>query len=161
MGILLVRHAEAVQERAGVDDAARWLSKLGRAQARDVAEQVNEQGLLPTRLIASPRVRAVQTAELFAQVLGFRGVVECQASLSYTVPAERAARDLSQYSSSLAGGGSAGFDDDGEHLAAFGHMPTIAEIASRLTGQQHQAGLSLCEALYIEDGRVVWSVKPR
>jgi phosphohistidine phosphatase len=148
VGILLVRHAEAVEERAGIDDAARWLSKAGRAQARNVAEQVNEQGLLPTRLLASPRVRAVQTAELFAQVLGCRGVVEALPSLSYTVPAERAARDLSSY-------------DDGEDLAAFGHMPTIAEIASRLTGQQHQGGLALCEALYIEDGRVVWSVKPR
>jgi phosphohistidine phosphatase len=148
VGILLVRHAEAVQERPGVDDATRWLSKAGRAQARDVAEQVRDQGLMPTRLIASPRVRAVQTAELFATGLGFRGVVECQASLSFTVPAERAARDLSSY-------------DESEDLAAFGHMPTLAEIASRLTGQQHQAGLSLCEALYIEDGRVVWSVKPR
>ena len=148
MGILLVRHGEAVQERPGVDDAARWLSKAGRAQARDVAEQVRDQGLMPTRLLTSPRVRAVQTAELFAVVLGFRGAVECQPSLSYTVPAERAARDLSSY-------------DDGEDLAAFGHMPTLAEIASRLTGQQHQGGLALCEAMFVEDGRVVWSLKPR
>jgi phosphohistidine phosphatase len=148
VGFLLVRHAEAVQERAGLDDAARWLSKRGRAQARDVAEQVRDHGLLPTRLIASPRVRTVQTAELFAQVLGFRGVVECLGSLSYTVPAERAARDLSSY-------------DDDEDLAAFGHMPTLAEIASRLTGQQRQGPLALCEALWIEDGRVVWSVQPR
>jgi len=148
VGFLLVRHAEAVQERTGVDDAARWLSKQGRAQARDVAEQVRDLGLLPTRLIASPRVRTVQTAELFAQVLGFRGVVECLGSLSYTVPAERAARDLSSY-------------DDGEDLAAFGHMPTLAEIAARLTGQQHQGPLALCEALWIEGGRVVWSVQPR
>jgi len=148
VGILLVRHAEAVQERPGIDDAARWLSKLGRAQARDVAEQVQERGLLPTRLIASPRVRTVQTAELFAQVLGYRGVVEIQASLSYTVPAERAARELSGY-------------DPGENLAAFGHMPTLAEIAARLTGQQHTGALATSEALWIEDGRVVWSLKPR
>jgi phosphohistidine phosphatase len=147
VGILLVRHAEAVQEAPGIDDAARWLSKPGRAQARDVAEQLRDQGVLPTRLLASPRVRAVQTAELFAAGLGFRGVVECLPSLSYTVPAERAARDLSRYD-----------DDD---VAAFGHMPTLSEIAARLTGQQHQDGFSLCEALYIEGGRVVWSVKPR
>lgn len=148
MGILLVRHAEAVQERAGLDDAARWLSKAGRTQARDVAEQVRDKGILPVRLLASPRVRTVQTAELFAQTLGFRGVVECQASLSYTVPAERAARELSSY-------------DEDEDLAAFGHMPTLAEVASRLTGQQHQGPLALCEALWIEGGRVVWSVVPR
>ncbi|MDB4986958.1 MAG: phosphohistidine phosphatase, SixA [Myxococcaceae bacterium] len=146
MGILLVRHAEAISELRGMDDAARWLSKAGRAQVRDVAESVNDKGLLPIRLLASPRVRAVQTAELFAQVLGFRGMVECLPSLSYTVPAEQAARELSQF---------------GEDVAAFGHMPTIAEIAARLTGQAHTAGFGLCEALWIEDGRVVWSVKPR
>ena len=146
MGILLIRHAQAVPERSGLDDAARWLSRPGRAQARDVAEQVRDHGLLPIRLLASPRVRAVQTAELFAQVLGFRGMVECLPSLSYTVPAEQAARELSAY------------DED---VAAVGHMPTLAEIAARLTGQQHQAGFGLCEAAWIEDGRVVWSVKPR
>ena len=146
MGILLIRHAEAVPERAGLDDAARWLSRPGRNQARDVAEQVREHGLLPIRLLASPRVRAVQTAELFAQVLGFRGMVECLPSLSFTVSAEQAARDLSAY------------DED---VAAVGHMPTIAEIAARLTGQKHKAGFTLCQALWIEDGRVVWAVEPR
>jgi phosphohistidine phosphatase len=146
MGMLLIRHGEAVQERGGLDDAARWLTKAGRAQARDVAEQVRDKGWLPVRMLASPRVRAVQTAELFAQVLGFRGVVECVPSLSYTTPAEHAARDLSAY------------EDD---LAAFGHMPTLAEVASRLTGQTHKAALALCEALLIEDGRVVWNVVPR
>ncbi|MDB4972589.1 MAG: phosphohistidine phosphatase, SixA [Myxococcaceae bacterium] len=146
MGILLVRHGEAIPERSGMDDAARWLSKLGRAQVREVAEGVNDKGLLPIRLLTSPRVRAVQTAELFAQVLGFRGMVEALPSLSYTVPAEHAARELSR------------FDED---VAAFGHMPTIAELAARLTGGEHQTGFQLSEALWIEDGRVVWSVKPR
>ena len=146
MGILLIRHGEAVPERSTQDDAARWLSKPGRAQARDVAEQVREHGLLPIRLLTSPRVRTVQTAELFAQVLGFRGMVECLPSLSYTVPAEQAARDLSAFS---------------EDVAAFGHMPTLAEIAARLTGQTYKDGFALCQAVWIEDGRVVWSVQPR
>jgi len=148
MGILLVRHGEAVQERAGLDDAARWLSKHGRAQARSLGEQLREKQFMPIRVLASPRARALQTAELFVQTLGFRGVVEVQPSLSFTAPAERAARDLSSYA-------------EDEDLAAFGHMPTIAEIAARLTGQQHEGPLALCEALWIQDGRVVWSVQPR
>jgi phosphohistidine phosphatase len=148
VNLLLVRHAEAISERAGLDDAARWLTKVGRAQARQVALAVRDRGVMPTRILASPRVRTVQTAELFAQGLGFRGVVEVLASLSYTQPAEQAARDLSAY-------------PDDEILAAFGHMPTIAEVASRLTAQGHQEGFAPSQALWIEGGRVVWSLSAR
>jgi phosphohistidine phosphatase len=148
MGILLVRHAEAVQERGGLDDGSRWLTKLGRAQAREVAELVRDRGVLPVRMVASPRVRAVQTAELFAQVLGFRGVIEIVPSLSYTQPAELAARELSAF-------------DDSEHLAAFGHMPTIAEIAARLTGGAYEQAFVASQALWIEDGQVLWTDAPR
>ncbi len=148
MRLLLVRHAEAISERAGLDDSARWLTRHGRDQAREVAKLVQEHGLMPHRIVASPRVRAVQTAELFAQSLGFRGAVEVVPSLSFTVPAEHAARDLSA------------FPKD-EIVAAFGHMPTIVEVAARLTAQQHQDGFSPAQAVMIEDGRVVWSVAPR
>jgi phosphohistidine phosphatase len=148
MLLLLVRHGEAISERAGLDDGARWLTRAGRVQAREVAELVEERAFMPTRIVASPRVRTVQTAELFAQTLRFRGMVEVLPALSFTQPAEQAARDLSA------------FGDD-EIVAAFGHMPTLAEIASRLTAQAYQDGFSLAQAVLIEDGRVVWSVAPR
>jgi phosphohistidine phosphatase len=145
---LLVRHAEAISERSGLDDAARWLTRNGRDQARELAKLVQERGLMPTRIVASPRVRTVQTAELFAQGLGFRGMVEIVTALSFTAPAEQAARELSAFGR-------------GEIVAAFGHMPSIAEIAARLTAQQHQDGFSPAQAVMIEDSRVVWSVAPR
>jgi len=148
MGILLVRHAEAVPEESASDDAARWLSAAGREQAREVGELVRGQGIVLTRMLASPRVRAVQTAELFAHALGFGGVVESLAELSYTVPAQQAAQQLAALAPD-------------EHIAAFGHMPTIAQIAAQLTEGSRQRGLSLCEALWIERGRVLWSLGPR
>lgn len=148
MKLLLIRHAEAIAERSGLDDAMRWLTRAGREQAREAAELVAEQGVMPARIVASPRVRAVQTAELFAQGLGFRGMIEILPSLSFTVPAEQAARELTALAQD-------------ELVVAFGHMPTLAEIASRLTAQQHQAGFSPAEAIMIEDGRVVWSGAPR
>lgn len=148
MGILLVRHAEAVQEQAGIDDLERWLSARGRAQAREVAHAVRAKGLTLSRFVASPRVRAVQTAELFAQELGFLGVVESMPALSYTVPPEHAARELKRLGAV-------------QQVAAFGHMPTISEIAARLTTESRGAGLTLAEALWIDQGRIVWSVSPR
>ena len=147
MGILLVRHAEAVEEQPGSDDACRWLSARGRAQAREVAALVAQKGLPLSQFVASPRVRTVQTAELFAQALGFAGEVQVVPSLSFTEPAEQAARALAQLCAT-------------QHVAAFGHMPTLAGIASRLSGAPH-AGLSLAQALWIDQGRVVWSLAPR
>lgn len=147
MGILLVRHAEAVQEQAGIDDAARWLSPHGRAQARAAAALVAARGVTFSRFFASPRVRAVQTAELFASALGFAGAIEILPALSYTEPPEQAVRALSK-----AGGV--------EDVAAFGHMPTIAVIAARL-GQSEHGSLGLAEALWIDQGRLAWSVAPR
>jgi phosphohistidine phosphatase len=151
VSILLVRHAEAVPERPGVDDGARWLSLDGRAQVRAVAERAREQQLMPSRVFASPRVRAVQTAELFMQVLGFSGAVEVLPALCYTLPPERAAREL------------AALDQEavkaGQLIAAFGHMPTISQIVTLLT-KQPQRSLGLAEARLIQDGRVVWSGSP-
>jgi phosphohistidine phosphatase len=147
MGILLVRHAEAVPEDAADDDAARWLSLAGRAQAREVGARVREHGLQLRRVLTSPRVRAVQTAELFTQALGFQGLIESLPALSYTVPAQQAARRLAAFAAT-------------EHVAAFGHMPTIAQIAAQLTNNGSQRGFSLCEALWIEQGQVVWTVAP-
>lgn len=148
MGILLVRHAEAVQERRDGDDHARWLSRRGREQAREVGHAVREREPRPTRFLTSPRVRAVQTAELFAEALAFDGEVETLPALSFTSPPEEAVEQLSALPVD-------------EHVAAFGHMPTIATIAARLTEGSWRAEFALCEALWIEHGRVVWSLAPR
>jgi phosphohistidine phosphatase len=141
MGILLVRHGDAVQGGGDVDDAARWLSRTGRERTLAAAHALRAKGLKFDRFVASPRVRAVQTAELFARVLGFEGTVESVPALSFTVPAERAVEALKEYKG---------------NVAAFGHMPTIAEIVERLTGAQQATPLATSEAVFIERGRLLW-----
>ena len=150
MPILLIRHAEAVAEAPGIDDAARWLTERGRAQARDVAEQVRARGLNLVRVCASPRVRAVQTAELLVQGLSFEGLVEVVAALSFTSSAERAAKELTALEQSTEG-----------VLTAVGHMPTLSQTAHLLTDGTFHEGIPLCGTLLIEGRRVVWSAAPR
>jgi phosphohistidine phosphatase SixA len=150
MGILLVRHADAVEGGGEVDDAARWLSLAGRKRALASAEALRARycagkGLRFDRFLASPRVRAVQTAELYARVLGFSGAVESLPALSFSAPAERAVEALRAYKGTL---------------AAFGHMPTIAEIVQRLAGEARTISLATSEAVLIERGRVVWRLAP-
>lgn len=145
MGILLVRHADAVEGGGDVDDTARWLSARGRARAIASAHKLRKKGIVLDRFLASPRVRAVQTAELYARVLGFTGMVECLPTLSFSAPAEHAVNDLSSYSG---------------NIAAFGHMPTLAEIVQRLAGEARAHPLQTSEAVWIEGGRVVWRLAP-
>ena len=146
--ILLIRHGHAVAERARLDDGSRWLSADGRAQAVHVAELVREKQIRLERLLVSPLVRAVQTGELFAGAFGFREPIECLPELSFTKPAERAAELLEELGR-------------GQHIAAVGHMPTLSAILERLSGGTARREFTLCEAVYLEAGRVRWAVAPR
>jgi len=142
--ILLVRHSEAASPE-GVEDAARPLTAQGRDVARRVAEAVFAQGVAPSGFVTSPRLRARQTAEIFAEALGFLGPVQNQSSLSYTIPASQAVHDLEQLSGTI---------------FAFGHMPTIAEIGNLLSRGRGMGAFAPCEALFIENGRAQWSIDP-
>jgi phosphohistidine phosphatase len=144
-GILLVRHADAVEGGGDVDDAARWLSLAGRGRALASAQRLRMKGVIFERFLASPRVRAVQTAELYARVLGFAGAVESLPALSFTVPAQQAVEALRAYKG---------------NVAAFGHMPTLAEIVQRLSGEARAKSLATSEAVWIESGRVQWRLPP-
>jgi phosphohistidine phosphatase len=145
MRILLVRHSDAVSGGGELDDAARWLSLGGRQKARRVGEALADMGLSITTFVSSPRVRAVQTAEIIAEAMGFTGVVESLPSLSFSVPASRAAHDLAGLSG---------------NVAAFGHMPTIAEIAGRLCRRGAPASFAPSEAILIEDQHALWALDP-
>lgn len=144
MGLLLVRHSDAAQAAGQLDDSARFLSVSGRDKAAAVARELAERGIAFDLLVTSPRVRAVQTAEIFAHTLGYSGAVTSLPSLSYTVPAEHAARDLA----ALPG-----------HVAAFGHMPTLGEIAQILTGNR-AVSFAPSEAVWIENGKLLWAIFP-
>ncbi len=144
MGILLVRHADAVEASGDIDDASRWLSAYGRERARKVAALVAEKAVRFTRFVSSPRVRAVQTAELFAAAMGFAGVIEIVPSLSFTAPAKHARAELEGIQG---------------NVAAFGHMPTISELCGLLANGQGPS-FSAAEAVYIEEGRIAFRVAP-
>ena len=70
MTIYLLRHgiAEAVGPRG--DDSARALTGEGRTKLRAVLKLARAAGVKPDRVLSSPLLRAVQTAELAAEILG-------------------------------------------------------------------------------------------
>ena len=66
--IYLLRHGEA--EDGAVDDAARRLTEKGERQARDAGLALKELGVGIDACLASPKVRARETARIAAELLG-------------------------------------------------------------------------------------------
>jgi phosphohistidine phosphatase len=67
MLVYLVRHGEAVNER---EDLARPLSKQGETDIMELAELLAHRFMLmPGHIFHSPKLRAIQTASIFSQVL--------------------------------------------------------------------------------------------
>lgn len=82
MRIYLVRHSEAVDLVPPMPDAARYLSARGRVSFREMARRFRDAGGLPTRILTSPFVRAVQTAEILSETLRYDGEVVLDPRLS-------------------------------------------------------------------------------
>lgn len=121
MKLILMRHADAEPGDAVhyPDDALRPLTAEGIKTQRQVAQALKRMGILPERIYTSPRLRARQTAEITAQVLGLGHVLE-----------ER----------HVLGGGSSVNDmlallrdsGDGTTLLCIGHEPDLCSLASAL-----------------------------
>jgi phosphohistidine phosphatase len=62
--LLLLRHGIAEERRPDRDDEARALTARGRRRSRAVLRRARDLGLSAERMISSPLVRALQTAEI-------------------------------------------------------------------------------------------------
>lgn len=67
----LLRHAHAGDALAwDGDDALRPLTNKGRAQSQRLGRFLEQHGIRPDVIVSSPKVRALQTAEIVAKELG-------------------------------------------------------------------------------------------
>ena len=117
MKLYLLRHGEAQDSRTS--DFLRPLTRHGREQAANRAEQLVHEGITPGVIIHSPRVRAVETASFLME--RFPGVPTVE--LTEVIDADRALFDIIRASS---------FIDP----IIVGHNPTISELASSLAGSR-------------------------
>jgi phosphohistidine phosphatase len=134
--IWLLRHAEA---EPGSPDEARKLTPKGEEQARSAGLALARLGVKPDLCLTSPRVRAVQTAELACEPLGVPVTIEPRLSGGPFDPEE------------LATG-------VGEVLLV-GHDPDFSMAVHDMTGAQvrlRKGGLAA-----VNKGELVVLVRPR
>lgn len=82
MKIYILRHGKAENVAADGSDAGRELTPQGSETVRTVLRRAKAVSGSPDLILASPLVRAVQTAELAAEILGYAGTIERTAALA-------------------------------------------------------------------------------
>lgn len=151
MRLLLIRHADAGDRDPALwpDDTQRPITEKGRRRHRRVAKRLKRRGLVPTILLASPWMRAWQTAQIIAEYAGGPGAV---ATTALAEPPR-----LEAVSAAV------GRPSPDAVVALVGHEPWLGELASiLLTGDAHRvamdfpkSGILGLESDGLEEGRAV------
>lgn len=131
MRLWLLRHGEA--QRFAPQDALRALTEQGRREVLESTAQLRGRPL--EAILASPYVRARQTAELVAETLGYPGVVEIQAWLT---PDSDPADALSQL-----------FRRPEGELLVVTHQPFVGALAGLLLHGHRQSPLPMRTAALV------------
>lgn len=157
--LLLLRHAKSDWDAGIAQDRDRPLNKRGRAAAALVGRFLSKIELVPSRVLASPAVRARTTAEIAAKEGGWRAEIELAAGFYESSPPAVLAEvaKLARLP---------------PVLLLVGHEPTWSLLASDLIGggtfRFPTAGLAAIEvpgddpaSLGAGRGELLWFVNPR
>ena len=134
MRVTLIRHAEAGDDAPR--DESRSLTIRGRADTRRLGRVLARRGVRFTLVVTSPLVRAVQTAEIVAAAIGYRGRMPASALLE----PEAAALDVVAFLKTVA---------DEKSVALVAHEPILSAVAAALTHKPRHPALRKAEALRI------------
>lgn len=87
MELYILRHGIAANAEPGQPDAARELTDEGREKVAAVARMARKAGVKPSLILTSPYIRAVQTAKVAADELGYSGhLLKTEALVPFATP---------------------------------------------------------------------------
>lgn len=135
--LTLMRHADARWKDADVSDLDRPLNRRGTAAAEAMARRLQELGLVPDLLLASPARRTQQTAAILARELSLPRVL-CEESL-YLAGAGDLMKTVQATGPRVA------------HLLLVGHNPGVSELVRQLVPQDGKRALgpaALCSIAF-------------
>ncbi len=120
MLLVLMRHGEAEPKKPGVSDDERSLTQEGRLQVVKVARTL---ALKPKYVISSPIKRALETAEIIAEVLGTSKVLQRSELLPEYFDLDSLKHLLDSVS-----------PHDEDTIVLVGHSPSIEDVIQELLG---------------------------
>ena len=159
MELYIVRHGIAIdrEDPNSPADPERYLTEEGLQKTKEVAKGIAALGVTADLLISSPYVRAMQTAEIFADAFDYprQKIRQSDALLPGAEPS-LFFRELAKDKQSAA-------------VFCFGHAPHVDELIATGVAVKHQitamkkAGVALLELKRISppSGQLVWLVTPK
>ena len=153
MRIYIMRHGDAVAQAK--TDAQRPLSDYGRAQAQSMVRYLIEQP--PTKLMASPYLRAQQTATLVQQGLAQQGINLPLITAPFITPNDSPKKVIEQLE-----------DEQAERLMLVSHQPLVGSLFTLLVEGHNMgcpvntASIMCLETEYVGPGQAsaLWVKQP-
>jgi phosphohistidine phosphatase len=121
MQVYLLRHGAAEEDRSGLNDADRALTPDGRRKLRQTLHTASQADVRPTLILTSSLKRAVETAEIAQEVLGYKGELLRTEALLPGSSVEQVWDELRVHANESA-------------VVLVGHNPMFAELAGYLLG---------------------------
>jgi phosphohistidine phosphatase len=157
MEIYIIRHSEAVElDNEIVEESFRYLSNAGRKKTIDVVSRLEELKVQFDVIISSPVVRAVQTAEIFANKLNHNCEIKTAIELIGGSTYSRFQQLLKRNSHY-------------KRVAIVGHAPDVNNFTVAMIGKNNNKQLlinfkntSICRVDYDvqeEAGKFIWFLK--
>lgn len=142
--LLLIRHAKSSWSDPGQKDFDRPLNERGRKDAPIMAHKLIEKQFIPDGLISSTAVRALETAQYFAENLGYKKKDIIQVPQLYHAPPPVFKEVINALPDGL------------ERVAIFAHNPGITEMANELC-EIHIDNMPTCSIFSVEADVKNWS----
>lgn len=117
--LFLVRHAKSSWDNPGLSDFERPLSKRGKNDAPLMGQLLKKKAILPDLMLSSPAQRAMNTALIIAQEIGYNKNIQVHYKIYHAYTP-----DLWTIVKST--------PDEVESLMLFGHNPSFTEFANEL-----------------------------
>jgi phosphohistidine phosphatase len=142
--LTLLRHAKTEAQHSGQDDWARELEPRGKKDAPEMAHRLRDRKLKPDRIITSPAVRALATANIFAKELHVAAARLVQDERLY-LAAPKVIREVIR---ELGG--------TDPHLMIVGHNPGLTEFADRISAEREIDNMPTCAIYTLEFELDTW-----
>jgi phosphohistidine phosphatase len=157
MDVYLIRHAEAAElDNEIVEEGFRYITPFGRKRAISAAKKIKELGSSFDIIYSSPLVRAVQTAEVFANAMGYKGEIKTAIELMGGVTFNRFLQLLRR-------------NNHCKSIALFAHAPDVNTFAVKMLKHNdiHELKInfrnsSVCKITFDlekEEGEFCWFLK--
>lgn len=143
MIVYVVRHAEAIERSAALQDEWRYLTEKGRNATEKIAAAIVKLGPKPRLTITSPLTRAVQTAEIAATKACRKNVIMASHLLLPNADVSELATHVRECR-------------DAKRLMLVGHEPQLGALVVALMGRPDVDILlkkGSCVALEIDEDR--------